>query len=278
MLLATLYIILILTVSRSAWLGAGFITFLFLFIILTNLKFHPKNWQLKEFLKILRNLAYAIIGSILIIYIFHLTDFKLFERAQSTGGLQKITISCKKIDGNPATNGGIYYDLVQCPEIIENIEELRYCDCRFINLEEIDIEKAKGNEIKEIYRKDPNINIRQQIYQKSWEQIKNSPILGIGWGSIGQVLGADERGASLNSSNIFLEVWLGSGIVGFLAFIAIWIYILISAALNFLNGNKAYGIFLILGIFAILIPNLFNAGIMLGFLWVFWGISQAKKA
>ena len=211
--------------------------------------------------------------SLVIIYAFHLTDFKLFERAQSTGGLQKITISC-----NPSKLTWDMDDYINSESVVDQ-EKLDRLGCRHINLEEIAIEKSKGFIVMEVYRQDPNINIRQQIYQKSWEQLKNNPILGIGWGSIGQVLGTDERGAALNSSNIFLEVWLGSGIIGLLSFIAIWIMILISGLLNFSSKNrdsKIYGIFLIFCLFAILVPNLFNAGILIGFLWVFWGISQIK--
>ena len=271
--LVTCFLILILTVSRSAWLGAGFITILFLFIILTNLKFHPKNWEIKYFLRILLNLAGTIIGSILIIYTFHLTNFQLFNRAQSTGGLQKITISC---DPNKLTWD--INDYINAGNVVGQ-EKLDRLGCRHINLEEITIEKAKDFIVMEVYRQDPNVKTRQEIYQKSWNEIKKHPILGIGWGSIGQVLGNDERGSTLNSSNIFLEVWLGSGIIGLLSFVLIWIMILISGLRNFSKENsesKIYGIFLILGLFAILIPNLFNAGIMLGFLWVFWGISQNK--
>ncbi|MCX6763746.1 MAG: O-antigen ligase family protein [Candidatus Moranbacteria bacterium] len=264
-LLTTLYIILILTVSRSAWLGAGFVTIIFLFIILTNLKFNPKNWQFRCFLKTLTNFAIAIFVSFLLIYIFHLTNFQLFNRAQSSGGLQKITIACEKE--------------IALPNSINNISELAKYNCRHINLENIAQEKAAGQFVTEIYRTDPNVNIRQIIYQKSWEQINNHLILGIGWGSIGKILGADERGAALNSSNIFLEVWLGSGILGIISFVLIWIIILISGLRNFLKENpesKIFGLFLILSVFALLIPNLFNAGILLGILWLFWGASQIE--
>ena len=112
-----------------------------------------------------------------------------------------------------------------------------------------------------------------------WEQIKENPVLGIGWGNIGSLLGKDERGATLNSSNIFLEVWLGAGIIGLVTFALIWVYIIINSIKFFLHGNhrgKFLGLFLFLGAISLIIPNFFNAGIMLGILWLFFGISSIK--
>jgi O-antigen ligase len=100
--------------------------------------------------------------------------------------------------------------------------------------------------------------------------------LGIGWGSIGNILGQDERGAGLNSSNIFLEIWLGSGILGFLAFLAVWVYIPFRTVLNFArtinSEEKAFAIFSLTAWLGLTIANLFNAGILLGFLWLFIAI------
>ncbi|MBU2028391.1 O-antigen ligase family protein, partial [Patescibacteria group bacterium] len=166
------------------------------------------------------------------------------------------------------------------PEKINSSEELIRYSCRHINLEEIKMEEEQGNLIKEIYRPDPNINIRGQIFQKSWEAIKNHPILGIGFGAISPILGQDGRGTSLNSSNIFLEVWLGSGLIGLIAFIFIWLNAIVVFVKRFWSGNneeeKAFTLFILLGIFAFLIPNLFNAGIFLMILWFFWGIVPLK--
>ena len=53
---------------------------------------------------------------------------------------------------------------------------------------DIEKEKAAGNIIQEVYRPDPNVNIRSGIYKKSFEQIKGHPIFGIGWGSMGKIL------------------------------------------------------------------------------------------
>jgi O-antigen ligase len=266
--LILIYILLILTVSRSAWLGAGFITLVFLKAILTDFSIYWKNWRWKMFLQQAVLVICSGIASLLIIYSFNLTNFQLWNRAVSTGGLQKITIACESRSD------------LELPEEIGDVSELEKYDCRHINLEDIDQEKELGFEIKEIYRPDPNVNIRGQVFQKSWAEIKRHPVLGIGYGSIAAFLGQDERGVNLNASNIFLEVWLGSGLIGLLAFIFIWLNAMIVFVKRFYSSNnqeeKAFALFILLGIFAFLIPNLFNAGIFLMILWFFWGIVPIK--
>ena len=266
-ILVSSYVLLILTVSRSAWLGAFVSLAVFLLVIFTDLRI--RNWKWKETIKIKLGIIASLAAAIAVVYIFNLTNFQLFNRIQSTGtGMQKITISCKTD--------------VSLPEKINNLDELGQYSCRHINLEEIESEKIAGSFVTEIYRKDPNVETRGEIYQKSWEQIKKHPLLGIGWGSISSVLGKDERGAGLNSSNIFLEVWLGAGIAGFLAFVIFWFYIIFNAARNFYFSEdisqKSMFLFIITVWFGLTICNLFNAGILLGFLWVYMGIAAIKKA
>ncbi|HAT73414.1 MAG: hypothetical protein US30_C0001G0046 [Candidatus Moranbacteria bacterium GW2011_GWF2_36_839] len=261
------FILLILTVSRSAWLGAFAVTFIFLFTIFTNLKFYPKHWQWKKTIQMKLIIVPALLVAIGAVYIFHLTNFQLFNRVQSTGsGMQKITVSC---DGN-----------INLPENIDSVLELKKYSCQHINLEEINLEKSQGKYVTEIYRKDPNVSIRAQIYQKSWQEIKNHWVLGMGWGSIGKILGEDSRGTSLNSSNIFLEIWLGSGILGFASFVIMLSYILVSAIKKYYfaknKEERIFGLFVIISWFAIIIPNLFNAGIFLGFLWLWLAISNLR--
>jgi len=262
-LLVATYVALILTVSRSAWLGALFVTIIFLFAILTQLKINPKNWQWKNTIRVKIPIIISILFSLLLVFGFHLTNFQLFNRVQSTGtGLQKITVACTQN--------------VALPEKIESVSELAQYGCKHIDLEDIQTEKAEGNFVTEIFRTDPNVNIRGVIYQKSWAEIKTHPILGIGWGNIGSILGTDESGHSLNSSNIFLETWLGAGIIGFFAIVLIFLNGPAKGAKFFANGasddEKTLGLFLILGSFALLIPNLFNAGIFLGIAWVFFAL------
>lgn len=282
LLTALILISLILTVSRSAWIGAVFVTLVFLkstllrkyaefdegvqskwqnFLAIMKIK----NWDWKEFLRMLRNIGIMIICSLVVVYILGLTRFQLGSRAVSTGGLQTITIACESGD-------------IAVPEQIASINDLAQYSCRHINLEDIEKEKVAGNIVTEVQRPDPNINIRSEIYQKSWQQIKAYPLNGIGWGSISKILGTDERGVGLNASNIFLEVWLGAGLVGFSSFVILLGYILIASILAFISNddkskNGTVIVFVMLGWAAVVIPNLFNSGIFLGFVWVYIAIA-----
>ena len=273
LLLILTFILLILTVSRSAWLGALIVYIICALIIFTD--FHFKNFKWREVSWFKVSVVSCLAVAILMTYLFHLTNFQLFNRAASTGtGLQKITISCDPscLDARSC---------VSTSTIIKDVSELEKYGCRFINLEDIESEKSQGKFVTEIYRNDPNVKTRSEIYQKSWQQIKNHPILGIGWGSIGQVLGRDDRGVILNSSNIFLETWLGAGILGFLALVILLGYVLLSAIKNYFRETdylqKIVNLFIIISWFAVVIPNLFNAGIFLGIFWVWLAAIQIHE-
>lgn len=277
--LVSLYTVLILTVSRSAWIGAVLVTLGFLKMILIyggddavdgNVGFWKgiifairKSWDWKRFGKQFGILAIVFGLSLAIVYGFGLTNFQLGNRAVSTGGLQKITIAC------PSDTKCLI------PKQINSLADLDNCNCRHINLEDIEKEKTAGNYISEVYRPDPNVNIRSEIYRKSIAQIKMHPILGIGWGSISQILGTDERGAGLNASNLFLEAWLGAGLLGIISIIVLFGYVLVLGYVRFVKamGNDIAALFLLLGWFAIVIPNLFNSGIFLAFVWVYLAIA-----
>jgi len=263
------FILLILTVSRSAWLGALAVTFIHLFAGFTQLRFHPKGWQWKGTIKTKLSILFSLLIALGTVHVFHLTNFQLFNRAASTGtGMQKITISCQG-------------DIAKVPEVIERADDLERYGCRHINLEEIEKERIANNIVTEIYRKDPNINVRAQIYQKTWQEIKRNPVLGIGWGNIGSILGSDGRGATLNSSNIFLEIWLGSGIIGLVCFIVLLFHILFSATRRFFHSRdinqKSLNLFIISSWFGVIVFNLFNAGIFLAILWMWLGVSNVKS-
>lgn len=256
---------LIITVARSAWLGAALVTLgMFSYLLL------------KRNVKLFLMFVMAILFSVGLVYLFDLTNFQLNNRIQSTAsGEQEITIACK--------------NEIEIPSPINNVDELSKYNCKHINLEDIEKEMMGGSIIKKIYRKDPNVSIRKEIYAKSFDEIKNNLIFGIGWGNISEVLGKDERGAGLNSSNIFLEVWLGAGIFGIISFLVLIGYILGRGKLFFLkkiregkflrqdSGMDFFYLFVVLSSVAIIIPNLFNAGIMLGFLWVWMGITLVKE-
>ena len=272
--LTLLFILLVITVSRSAWLGAAAVTFIFLISILIDFSFGMVNWQWKKLINGIMLIIATAVVALLYAFTFKLTNFQLFNRFQSTGtGLQKITVSC--------ANEESALKLKQV-EQLEQLEQLKQFSCRHINLEEIQTEKSAGNIVSEIYRKDPNVSIRKEIYQKSWQEIKNHPIMGIGWGSIGSILGKDERGMGLNSSNIFLEVWLGSGVLGFASFVLVWIYIFVGSLFKMTKAvnplQKSTFLFIILSWIGITAVNLFNAGIFLGIFWLFLAVSVSTTA
>ena len=255
---------LILTVSRSAWLGAIIITLGFLKVAAGPFKRFLAVFKNPDWSGLFRALSFVVgilIISVGIVYVCKLTTFQLGSRAVSTGGMQKITIACE---------GG---STASVPSNISSVEELAQYGCRHINLEDIANEKSKGLEILEVNRPDPNVGIRAKIYRTSWEQIKQHSIFGIGWGNIGDILGRDERGAALNASNIFLETWLGAGILGFLSLVILLGYIFVAGVKRwFGDTNKTTSVFILLALFAIIIPNLFNSGIFLGFVWVYLGV------
>ena len=200
-----------------------------------------------------------------------MSKFDIFDRFRSTTtSKQKITVACDK-------SGNI-------PTSVKNIGELLEYSCRHINLEEVNFYRSQGKVVTEIFRQDPNILTRSAIYQKSWEIIKMHPILGVGFGTITQKLGIDERGAGLNESNLFLQIWAGTGIIGLAAFLLIiggvFLYSFrrlspICPLNKFLgcpvgkdNFEKLACLFTILTITALIIPNLFNAGLFLGIFWL----------
>jgi hypothetical protein len=261
--------LLILTVSRSAWLGALATSIVFLILIFTDPGFREMRW--KKLLSFLASLVVIVSASIVLIYASRLSDFQLFNRIQSTGsGFQKITVACQSD--------------VSLPEAIDRIDDLKQFDCQFIRLEDISGFRTEGFFIKEVYRPDPNVSIRNEIYRNAWKEIATNPVLGAGWERIPEILGKDERGTALNASNIFLEIWLGAGIIGLLSFSVILIYILVQHAKNIFRNNKNFRIessFALLGLFALLIPNFFNAGIFMGILWFYLALAVSlgyKKA
>ena len=281
------FALLLISVSRSAWLGTAAMTIVFLVTIFTNLKFNFHVWQWKLTIKIKLGIIGFFLLSLGVVYFFHLTSFQLFNRAVSTGGAQKITIACL-----PAGEAGDPdCDVQTCPPagglvstgmIINDVSELAQYGCRHINLEEIETEKNQGHFVTEINRPDPNVNVRAEVYQKSWSQIKAHPILGIGWANIPQVLGKDPRGANLNSSNIFLETYLGSGLIGFLSLVILLGVTFVRAIATFFRETdleqKTFALFILTSWTGLVVFNLFNAGIMLGFFWVWLGVASSLKS
>ena len=252
-------IVLIISVSRSAWLAAAFGGIVWLVSALV----YNGRAVIRETVQTLELSIIALVLALIIVTEVPLTRFDLMNRAESTAtGLQEITVAC---DGAAAL-----------PERIENVAELSTIGCRHIFLEErIPLAEA-GYTIGTTKRPDPNVTIRASIYERTWEEVKAQPFLGIGWGNIGAVLGRDENGASYNASNLFLEVWLGAGLLGLLSllgFVGFLLYAATKMVQEKMKGNRltnyeASAVALSL-VAAFLIFNLFNAGLLLGFVWVF---------
>ena len=265
--LVSTFVLLIISVSRSAWAGAVVSAIFFLFLVATNLRFNPKMWNLRTFGKSLVFISASLIISLGLVYALRLTTFELGSRAASSGGEEKITLACD--------------DDRELPKKISSLAELENFSCQHIDLEDIEVERSEGRFIREILRPDPNVNIRAKIYGTVWNTIKDNWIAGIGWGNIGKILGTDERGATLNASNMFLEVYLGSGIVGFLAFILLLGYIFLRNAWKFFfaqsSEHKTLALFVLIALAGLSMANLWNSGIMLGFMWLFLVIGLVRK-
>ncbi len=254
------FVALVLTVARSAWLGAAVVIVVYMLILFLQKKY-------KLFARHSLWIASMGVSSILIVWMFGLTSFELGNRLQSTNnGLQEITISCQ-CSGQTCLSTTL---------VIDNVDELEQYNCRHINLEEIDGEVALGNIVTKIHRTDPNIAVRAQVYKKTISYIKQKPFIGYGWGSSAGLLGKDESGTSLNTSNIFLEVTLSVGLIGLGILIVIFGSIIISSIKVLHTSNnmmaKSVAVLGTLGVIAIIVPNLFNAGLFLGFVWVFLGM------
>lgn len=254
-----LYTVLIITVARSAWLGALTLTLLFI----TGIFFFgtvPLRLMVRRAALFTVTLAVSFVVAIELVSVFDLSPFQFLNRIQSTGnGLQKITVSCQ--------------NAIKLPETIETVEMLGSFGCRHIPLEVIEEELKAGRVIAEVSRPDPNVAIRREIYGKVWEVLKQQPVFGIGFGSIASVLGTDERGSGLNASNIFLEVWLGSGLVGLIAFLA-WLGLIGYASIVWYRKTeheeeKLLALFLGATLMGLIVCNLFNSGLLLGFFFLF---------
>jgi len=269
----------LLTVSRSSWLGLGAVLCFYFFFWLKD--FYQKEQKLvvlvKEFLAIF-SIGMVALGAVIFL---GFSNFDFSNRAASSfSGKQEITVSCPL--------GTIL------PTEIESIEKLSFWHCRHIRLEEIETEKKAGREVLKIYRPDPNVEIRKNIYQKSWQAFWQRPFWGWGLGSSGLILGKDERGAGLNSSNIFLEAFLSLGLIGGAIFSLLLLLPLGKGIKEALkrgssidkNIKKCYNLrceLVVLCFTGFLVPNIFNAGIFLALLWLllafggFWFLEKAEN-
>lgn len=259
---------LIVSVARSAWLAA------FAGLVLVKLGIFFRyglratwRWGVR---------VGALLGiSLLFVFGTRISSFELGNRVQSVAsGWQEITVACP---------GGM--DAV-VPMYIERAEDIRQNGCAMINLEEISAYQERGFVVEKVFRKDPNAEIRKRVWVTSLGEIAAHPVTGIGWGNIGSVLGSDERGATLSSSNIFLEVWLGSGAVGFLGWIVLLGYLfgknmrdMAKLKVESQKSEKEARLYFafsigVLGALTVLVVfNMFNAAHFLAILWVLLAIA-----
>lgn len=251
-------LVLFLSMTRSAWLGlVGMGIFFIGITLITFLKLgEPK----RAFL-LLGKTGLITCLALIAIPTLHLSRFSLFDRAVSTGGIQKITIACLEAG--------------RAPERVRNVEELPALGCRHILLEEQEVFRASGYVVEEIGRDDPNVSLRKSVYERAVSMAWEHPLRGIGWGAVGMRLGTDEHGSALNASNMFLEFWLGSGFLGLLAFVILWFAFGFQSGRVALSGGGseiAFHLFFHLAWIGFLIFNLFNSGILLGVFFAFLGL------
>ncbi len=252
---------LIITVARSAWLSAFFVTILFLLAVFVKFNF-------KKGLKVSVIIVSIILSSYFCVKVFHFTNFSLKNRVASTAlGKQVITVSCS--------------ESINAKEI-SDISQLKVLGCAHINLEDIEKEKLNGKYVTTLTRPDPNVNIRLKIYKKSLEAIKKNWVLGYGWESSKNFLGVDGNGTPLNTSNIFLEIWLSGGVLAVVFFVGFLLSIILKNLREFLFSksrlSQAVYLFSMLCVCGIIISNMFNAGQFLAFLWVLFGTVVSLQA
>lgn len=254
------FITLLITVSRSAWLATffGIVTVLFLFAWQNGVWKALVNRDRTVFLETLSVKLFIFVPFLLaffVVYFSALSPFNLFDRSKSiASGEQQITIACDQDSTLPM-------DLKK----IESMDQLSLWHCRHIMLEEIDSERSAGKFIATVYRNDPNVHIRSDIYAKVIDILKVHPLWGIGFGNISSFLGTDERGTGLNASNIFLEVWLGAGVIGYGAFLFFWFGIGIKWLVQSIKETFSLAPLFVSLWVTLTVFNIFNSGLFLGF-------------
>ena len=246
---------LIISVSRSAWLAS-----FFGLVVLLVCCF----WEFRK--RMIRRtglLFFSFFVAVIYVFVLPLTQFELGNRLESSfSGLQEITISCLE-------------PISVSPEKIYSFEELQTRNCRHIALEEIESEKMVGNFVTRVFRDDPNVLERKDVWKKSFVAFKEYGFWGVGWGSMEYLFGRDDRNEILNASNIFLNVYIGAGFLGFLGFMIIIVSIFLGI-FHQLSSRKKTSRIIGCGVFSTLavvgVFNFFNSAEFLGIMWIWLGL------
>lgn len=253
------FIALVLTVSRSAWVaGAAAVAIFALSLIFC---FGPRRAasQLGSSFNYLGLLAALLFFATGIISVLGLSRFDFGNRLGSAvTGEQKITIACR--------------DAAQIPSSIGSVDDLAARGCLHIGLEERELYVEKGYVIGSTVRPDPNTGIRMRIWSQAVSLIGDNPLTGIGWNAAGKELGTDGRGTPLNASNLWLEFALTSGLATAVLVTILFGYIVWRSAAVILvapSSDIPWAVLMTFG--AVFVFNMFNAGTLLGYLWVWLG-------
>lgn len=234
------YIVIILTVARASWLAGIGMAGLYLFLIFID-KNNPFGQVFVQGFKIL----FFLFLSLIIIYVFGLTPFSLKNRFLSIVTSQETHATAV----DPKTGKEI------------SIEKKKIADY-----------KKQGIEVKEKKVQDINILRRRESFTDNFDIILKHPFLGIGFGGIETVFGE-----GTNANNLFMEIWIATGVIGLIIFGLIFYLIFREWLVFFIKkrnkNNQPYLFFIILGLAVIIIPNIFNSGLFLGFFWVYLGIT-----
>lgn len=250
---------LILTVSRSAWLALAAAGVALIFVITRR----QNHYAFGEAFRTIGILLLILFGALGVVQWFHLSRFDLSERLESSAtGMQTITIACPQ--GTSA------------PTSIETLQQLQVVGCQHISLEEKDSFRSQGFLVTTTHRPDPNTNIRLHLWRATIDVLKNNALFGIGWGSIGPILGVDGRGTALNTSNLLLEAYAGAGLLGFIGMTLVFSSIGIRSFVRVIMGiAQPQHEAILVTLVAVVVFNLLNAGEFLGFLWVWMGVSSS---
>ncbi|MFA5985808.1 MAG: O-antigen ligase family protein [Parcubacteria group bacterium] len=257
----TVAVAMILTVARSAWVGVASVSAVYLLVVFLSRKY-------KMFARHALWLGSVAVVSMGVVLYAPVTNFELDNRIQSTTtGLQEITVSCTQESAGAQ---------LSAQKEIDDVAELSAYGCRHIDLEEIEKEKMTGHTVVKVLRNDPNVAVRAKTYDHVIQLVRARPFTGYGWGSSGDLLGNDEQGTPLNASNIFLETALSIGVIGLgvlvLFFGAIGVRALHVMYCAHDEVTRSVAVFSVIGLVAIIVPNLFNAGLFLGFVWVYFAL------